>query len=198
MSSVLIWCLYGFIWESWHCAQETNLIPTLHFSSLKSVWNNKKERLKQACTVSLIDIFKIFPSRTKEGTVVEGERFHVLENGQFLKIIRSEKGDTGKYACMASNREGMSNLTALLDVKGMSAKSLHSSFVNEPKKANQGMPFSKGISYFELFDAHILDSYSMCAKLFSKVLKDYVNWKCRVRQIICIYWSYWKTCMFII
>uniref|UniRef100_A0A3B5L572 Uncharacterized protein n=1 Tax=Xiphophorus couchianus TaxID=32473 RepID=A0A3B5L572_9TELE len=98
-----------------------------------------QERLKQACTVSLIDIFKIFPSRTKEGTVVEGERFHVLENGQFLKIIRSEKGDMGKYACMASNREGMSNLTALLDVKGMSAKSLHSSFVNEPKKANQGI-----------------------------------------------------------
>ncbi|XP_027872094.1 cell adhesion molecule L1-like a isoform X1 [Xiphophorus couchianus] len=56
-------------------------------------------------------------SWTKEGTVVEGERFHVLENGQFLKIIRSEKGDMGKYACMASNREGMSNLTALLDVK---------------------------------------------------------------------------------
>ncbi|XP_017161472.1 neural cell adhesion molecule L1-like protein isoform X2 [Poecilia reticulata] len=56
-------------------------------------------------------------SWTKEGTAVEGERFHVLENGQFLEIIRAEKGDTGKYACMASNREGMSNLTALLEVK---------------------------------------------------------------------------------
>ncbi|XP_014884107.1 cell adhesion molecule L1-like a isoform X2 [Poecilia latipinna] len=56
-------------------------------------------------------------SWTKEGTAVEGERFHVLEDGQFLEIIRAEKGDTGKYACMASNREGMSSLTALLEVK---------------------------------------------------------------------------------
>ncbi|XP_021177680.2 cell adhesion molecule L1-like a isoform X2 [Fundulus heteroclitus] len=56
-------------------------------------------------------------SWTKEGTVIEGERFHVLENGQFLKIIGTEKGDSGKYGCTASNTEGMSSLTALLDVK---------------------------------------------------------------------------------
>uniref|UniRef100_A0A3Q2D1W7 Neural cell adhesion molecule L1 n=1 Tax=Cyprinodon variegatus TaxID=28743 RepID=A0A3Q2D1W7_CYPVA len=54
---------------------------------------------------------------TKEETVVKGERFEVFENGQFLKITGTEKSDSGKYVCMASNTEGMSNLTALLHVK---------------------------------------------------------------------------------
>lgn len=53
----------------------------------------------------------------KEDTVVGGERSHVYENGQFLKIFRTEKSDSGKYTCVASNTEGMSKLTALLDVK---------------------------------------------------------------------------------
>lgn len=78
-----------------------------------------------------MDIFKIFLSRTKDDTVVGGERYHVFENGQFLKIGSTEKSDSGKYTCQASNIEGMSKLTALLDVKRMSAKSLHSSVIEE-------------------------------------------------------------------
>ncbi|KAM4563056.1 neural cell adhesion molecule L1-like protein isoform 2-T4 [Odontesthes bonariensis] len=56
-------------------------------------------------------------SWTKEDTAIEGERFLLLENGQSLKIISTEKGDSGNYVCVASNTEGMSAVTAVLDVK---------------------------------------------------------------------------------
>ncbi|KAM4737048.1 cell adhesion molecule L1-like a isoform 2-T3 [Anableps anableps] len=56
-------------------------------------------------------------SWTKEGTVVQGERVIFFENAQFLKIISTEKGDRGKYVCLANNTEGMASLTALLEVK---------------------------------------------------------------------------------
>jgi len=54
-------------------------------------------------------------------TAIEGEQFVFLEDGQYLKIISTEKGDSGKYVCVASNTEGMSAVTAVLDVKGISA-----------------------------------------------------------------------------
>ncbi|XP_069545124.1 cell adhesion molecule L1-like a isoform X2 [Brachyistius frenatus] len=54
---------------------------------------------------------------TKEETVIKGERFFALENGQSLKITSTEKGDSGEYVCVASNMEGMSSLNAVLVVK---------------------------------------------------------------------------------
>ncbi|XP_036961137.1 neural cell adhesion molecule L1-like protein isoform X2 [Acanthopagrus latus] len=45
---------------------------------------------------------------------IEGERFS--QNGS-LQIIIAEKRDSGKYVCVASNREGKSSITAILDVK---------------------------------------------------------------------------------
>ncbi|MEQ2262119.1 hypothetical protein XENORESO_016244 [Xenotaenia resolanae] len=56
-------------------------------------------------------------SWTKEGTLIEGERFHVFDNGQFLKIIGTEKEDKGTYSCKANNTKGTSSLTAQLEVK---------------------------------------------------------------------------------
>ncbi|XP_041860715.1 neural cell adhesion molecule L1-like protein isoform X2 [Melanotaenia boesemani] len=56
-------------------------------------------------------------SWSNEDTIIEGERFLVLENGQSLKITSTEKGDSGEYVCMASNTEGMSAITSVLDVK---------------------------------------------------------------------------------
>ncbi|XP_013871249.1 neural cell adhesion molecule L1-like protein isoform X9 [Austrofundulus limnaeus] len=53
----------------------------------------------------------------KNDTAIKGERFHIFENGQALKITGTEKSDSGIYVCVASNAEGMSFLTAVLDVK---------------------------------------------------------------------------------
>ncbi|XP_035761554.1 neural cell adhesion molecule L1-like protein isoform X3 [Neolamprologus brichardi] len=56
-------------------------------------------------------------SWTKDEKAIEGEGFLALESGQSLKIINAEKGDSGKYICFASNVEGSSAVTAVLDVK---------------------------------------------------------------------------------
>ncbi|XP_063319593.1 neural cell adhesion molecule L1-like protein isoform X12 [Pelmatolapia mariae] len=56
-------------------------------------------------------------SWTKDEKAIEGERFLAFESGQSLKIINAEKGDSGKYICVASNMEGSSTVTAVLDVK---------------------------------------------------------------------------------
>ncbi|XP_071331985.1 cell adhesion molecule L1-like a isoform X7 [Trachinotus anak] len=47
---------------------------------------------------------------------IKGERFISLQNGS-LQIISAEKNDSGKYVCNASNTEGESAVTAVLDVK---------------------------------------------------------------------------------
>lgn len=54
---------------------------------------------------------------SKDETTIDGERFVALENGQSLKIISTEKGDSGNYMCDARNTEGTSAVTAVLDVK---------------------------------------------------------------------------------
>uniref|UniRef100_A0AAQ5YVL5 Neural cell adhesion molecule L1 n=1 Tax=Amphiprion ocellaris TaxID=80972 RepID=A0AAQ5YVL5_AMPOC len=46
--------------------------------------------------------------RSKDEIAIEGERFLALEYGQSLKIISTEKGDSGVYMCSASNSEGKS------------------------------------------------------------------------------------------
>uniref|UniRef100_A0A4W5L0Z0 Cell adhesion molecule L1-like b n=1 Tax=Hucho hucho TaxID=62062 RepID=A0A4W5L0Z0_9TELE len=51
---------------------------------------------------------------------VEGERFSVFKNGS-LQINQAGKEDSGEYVCFATNSEGKSAITALLDVKGISA-----------------------------------------------------------------------------
>ncbi|XP_039460702.1 neural cell adhesion molecule L1-like protein isoform X3 [Oreochromis aureus] len=56
-------------------------------------------------------------SWTKDENAIEGERFLAFESGQSLRIINAEKGDSGKYICVASNMEGSSTVTAVLDVK---------------------------------------------------------------------------------
>ncbi|XP_019205590.1 cell adhesion molecule L1-like a isoform X6 [Oreochromis niloticus] len=56
-------------------------------------------------------------SWTKDENAIEGERFLAFESGQSLRIINAEKGDSGKYTCVASNMEGSSTVTAVLDVK---------------------------------------------------------------------------------
>lgn len=47
---------------------------------------------------------------------LKGERFLSLQNGS-LQISSAEKNDRGKYVCVASNKEGLSAITAVLDVK---------------------------------------------------------------------------------
>lgn len=65
---------------------------------------------------------KTFSPRAKDEApeTIKGERFSALQNGS-LQIISAEKNDSGKYACFASNKEGKSAVTAVLDVKGISA-----------------------------------------------------------------------------
>uniref|UniRef100_A0A8C4IM08 Neural cell adhesion molecule L1-like protein n=2 Tax=Dicentrarchus labrax TaxID=13489 RepID=A0A8C4IM08_DICLA len=46
----------------------------------------------------------------------EGGRFAILQDRSF-QIIRAEKNDSGNYVCVASNTEGKSAVTAVLDVK---------------------------------------------------------------------------------
>ncbi|XP_041702241.1 neural cell adhesion molecule L1-like protein isoform X3 [Coregonus clupeaformis] len=47
---------------------------------------------------------------------VEGEQFSVFKNGS-LQINQAGKEDSGEYMCFATNSEGKSAITALLDVK---------------------------------------------------------------------------------
>uniref|UniRef100_A0A8C7FFL6 Neural cell adhesion molecule L1-like protein n=1 Tax=Oncorhynchus kisutch TaxID=8019 RepID=A0A8C7FFL6_ONCKI len=54
------------------------------------------------------------PDDTTES--VEGERFSVFKNGS-LQINQAGKEDSGEYVCFATNSEGKSAITALLDVK---------------------------------------------------------------------------------
>ncbi|XP_047463395.1 neural cell adhesion molecule L1-like protein isoform X3 [Mugil cephalus] len=57
-------------------------------------------------------------SWAKDEQNIEGtDRFLALEDGQSLKIISTQKGDSGKYVCDATNTEGSSSITAVLDVK---------------------------------------------------------------------------------
>ncbi|XP_073326585.1 cell adhesion molecule L1-like a isoform X2 [Pagrus major] len=53
-------------------------------------------------------------SRYENPGPMEGERFS--QNGS-LQIIIADKKDSGKYVCVASNREGKSSIAAMLDVK---------------------------------------------------------------------------------
>ncbi|XP_075947049.1 cell adhesion molecule L1-like a [Anarhichas minor] len=46
---------------------------------------------------------------------IEGERFFAVSES--LRIISAEKTDSGEYVCVASNKEGKSSVTAVLDVK---------------------------------------------------------------------------------
>lgn len=64
---------------------------------------------------------KTFSPRAKDGTpeTIEGERFSNHENGS-LQIISAEKEDSGEYECSAINSEGISAVTAVLEVKGIS------------------------------------------------------------------------------
>lgn len=65
---------------------------------------------------------KCLSSRNKDDTTesVEGERLSVFKNGS-LQINQAGKEDSGEYVCFATNSEGKSAITALLDVKGISA-----------------------------------------------------------------------------
>uniref|UniRef100_A0A4W6C3N5 Cell adhesion molecule L1-like b n=1 Tax=Lates calcarifer TaxID=8187 RepID=A0A4W6C3N5_LATCA len=51
---------------------------------------------------------------------IEGDRFFPFHNGS-LQIISAKKDDSGNYMCAASNMEGKSTVTAVLDVKGISS-----------------------------------------------------------------------------
>lgn len=76
--------------------------------------------------LGLLDNFKgvkTFSPRAKNDTLkpIEGDRFFPFHNGS-LQIISAKKDDSGNYMCAASNMEGKSTVTAVLDVKGISAK----------------------------------------------------------------------------
>lgn len=70
--------------------------------------------------ISFVLVMQIFSFRAKDRTPenIEGERFVALQDGS-LQIISAEKDDSGKYVCVAFNKEGKSAVTAVLDVKGM-------------------------------------------------------------------------------
>uniref|UniRef100_A0A4W5KK34 Cell adhesion molecule L1-like b n=1 Tax=Hucho hucho TaxID=62062 RepID=A0A4W5KK34_9TELE len=73
-------------------------------------------------TANQMATLKCLSSRNKDVTTesVEGERFSVFKNGS-LQINQAGKEDSGEYVCFATNSEGKSAITALLDVKGISA-----------------------------------------------------------------------------
>lgn len=68
-------------------------------------------------------MWKLSSSRARDDTreTTQGERFISLQNGS-LQIISAEKDDSGKYVCSAFNTEGAAAVTAVLDVKGISAE----------------------------------------------------------------------------
>ena len=57
--------------------------------------------------------------RSKEDSAdfVEGPRFHLHENGS-LEISAVEEEDMGEFSCIAKNVEGLSAITAILEIKG--------------------------------------------------------------------------------
>uniref|UniRef100_A0A674D6U6 Neural cell adhesion molecule L1-like protein n=1 Tax=Salmo trutta TaxID=8032 RepID=A0A674D6U6_SALTR len=61
-------------------------------------------------------VFSSPPSTDDTTESVEGERFSVFKNGS-LQINQAGKEDSGEYVCFATNSEGKSAITALLDVK---------------------------------------------------------------------------------
>uniref|UniRef100_A0A3Q1GG35 Neural cell adhesion molecule L1 n=1 Tax=Acanthochromis polyacanthus TaxID=80966 RepID=A0A3Q1GG35_9TELE len=75
-----------------------------------------RDYAEYAVVLGVINTLRLSP-RSKDETAIEGERFVALENGQSLKIISTEKGDSGVYMCGASNSEGKSSVMAVLDVK---------------------------------------------------------------------------------
>nr|WEU75035.1 CHL1 [Platichthys stellatus] len=68
------------------------------------------------CTVFSSPPATITWAKDYDPEAIKGERFLFLQNGA-LQIIRAEKDDSGEYVCAASNTEGESAVTALLDVK---------------------------------------------------------------------------------
>lgn len=54
-------------------------------------------------------------SKDETPETVDGERFSTV-NGS-LQIVNAERDDSGKYVCVASNTEGKSTVTVVLDVK---------------------------------------------------------------------------------
>uniref|UniRef100_A0A674D737 Neural cell adhesion molecule L1-like protein n=1 Tax=Salmo trutta TaxID=8032 RepID=A0A674D737_SALTR len=70
------------------------------------------------CVSYQMATLKCLSSRNKDDTTesVEGERFSVFKNGS-LQINQAGKEDSGEYVCFATNSEGKSAITALLDVK---------------------------------------------------------------------------------
>ncbi|XP_053281049.1 neural cell adhesion molecule L1-like protein isoform X6 [Pleuronectes platessa] len=68
------------------------------------------------CTVFSSPPATITWAKDYDPEAIKGERFLSLQNGA-LQIIRAEKDDSGEYVCAASNTEGESAVTALLDVK---------------------------------------------------------------------------------
>lgn len=60
-------------------------------------------------------------ARDDSAETVKEERFFPLQNGS-LQISGAEKGDSGEYVCTAFNTEGESSVTAVLEVKGISAE----------------------------------------------------------------------------
>ena len=63
---------------------------------------------------------KTFSPRARDDTLetIDGIRFFPLNES--LQIISADKKDSGIYQCVASNSEGKSDITAVLDVKGIS------------------------------------------------------------------------------
>ncbi|XP_029995353.1 neural cell adhesion molecule L1-like protein isoform X2 [Sphaeramia orbicularis] len=59
---------------------------------------------------------EVYWVRNETLQTTEGERY-VLHQNKSLQIFRAEKDDSGQYVCVASNSEGRSGLTAVLDVK---------------------------------------------------------------------------------
>lgn len=89
-------------------------------------WNcclmfKKKKIIEFGSHIIALTLKTFFSPRAKDENPesVEGERFSVLQN-KSLQIIGAEKDDSGEYLCVASNTEGRSAVTAVLNVKGIS------------------------------------------------------------------------------